>query len=143
MSVTLTSTGIFLSGCLPGESLEWQSGRGRTGEGGRNRHSSDPGFLGPSFHVRVPTLCAAAVQISLGRFKRERCLLACPLALWMSKGFWSQCSPSASEFSKKSLLSFPCCEEVLRILIQVNETSFTFIFPYPYLRVACSWHMCF
>lgn len=115
----------------------------RTGQGGRDRHSSDPGFLRLSFRVRVPTLCTAAVQVSFGRFNRERCLLACPLALWMSKGFWSPCSPSASEFSKKSLLLFSFCEEVLRILIQVDKTSFTFIFPYPYLRVACSWHMCF
>lgn len=107
--------------------------------------------------IGIPLILASLAPVSMSEFLlsvqqrcrshledlKERCLLACPLALWMSKGFWSQCSPSASEFSKKSLLSFPCCEEVLSILIQVNETSFTFIFPYPYLRVACSWHMCF
>lgn len=142
MSVTLTSTGILLSGSFPWECLNGKGELGMTGPGGRDSHSSDPLFLGPSFHIRVSTLCAAALQISLGRFKTERCLLACALALLMSERFWSQCSPSASEFSKK-LLSNSCCEEGVKILIQVNRTSFTFIFPYPNLRVVCSWHMCF
>lgn len=84
--------------------------------------------------IAVPLVLASLAPVSMTEFPlsvqqccrscledlKERCLLACPLALWVSERFWSQCSPSASEYSKKSLLSCPCYEEVLRILIQVN-----------------------